>query len=175
VTIKNEKTVFLILFLSSLVCHDPYTAEAQQAGQNGREFRPGFFQKSTFLDAQVSTARFEVGVSERIMDRVLLGMYVSFFWEDPLETTSDEEFAIEARSKVYFKKEPGEWFIAPSAGIVNLTDTLEGIVSTSIGYDHLFPVSLFTNTTRFRIGFFVEGAILSNGNGFGGLGIGVGF
>ena len=30
-------------------------------------------------------------------------------------------------------------------------------------------------TTRFRIGFFVEGAILINGNGFGGVGIGVGF
>jgi len=85
------------------------------------------------------------------------------------------EVYVKARSKIYFNKEPGEWFIAPSAGVVNLTDTFEGIVSASVGYDHLFPVSLFTNTTRFRIGFFVEDAILTNGNGFGGVGIGVGF
>ncbi len=51
----------------------------------------------------------------------------------------------------------------------------EGIVSASFGYDHLFPVSLFTNTTRFRIGFFVEGAVITNSNGFASFGIGVGF
>ena len=163
------KALIPISIFFCLTCLNAHVAHSQRLYPNGK------YQKSTFLDAQVSTTRFEVGVSERIKDRVLLGMYLSFFWEDPLETTKDEEFAIEARSKVYFNKEPGKWFIAPSAGVVNLANSLEGIVSASIGYDHLFPVSLFTNTTRFRIGFFVEGAVITNSNGFASFGIGVGF
>jgi len=163
------KSLTFISIFFCLTSLNTYYAYSQRLYQSGN------YHKTTFLDAQVSTSRFEVGISERVSERQLIGMYLSFFWEVPLETTTDEEFAIEARSKLYLKNQMGEWFIAPSIGIINLSDSLEGIVSASVGYDHLFSVSLFTNTTRFRIGFFVEGAVLSNSNGFASFGIGVGF
>lgn len=163
---------YIIIALIVLMCPADLQAQDPNAGTS-IERRPDFI---TFVDVGVgSTALLEVGISARVRNRLATGFFYQKFHSEstPLNNMDSEDiFGIKA--KFYENDSPNSLYLGPLLG-AHGGNGFRPFIGATVGFDHFSRLLFLKERIELRMGIEVQAGLDTEGEGFTGIGVSIGF
>lgn len=128
----------------------------------------------TYMEIGAGLTGIELGVSARVRERLATGFFAMRFHNSSFNNI-EQDFTAGLRGKYYLKNGSTKPYVGPMLGLHGFQKNIRPFVGLNTGFDVYSGEGTTAKGVKARLGFELHGGINTEGNGFMGLSLIIGF